>query len=81
MEAILYQIERRVIGEQEEERTGVDQYRGRLPRQREAPQVAKNNEKVSEDEDIAAGKQLQTSELLLSHFTRRFPTFGIADYQ
>ena len=30
--------------------------------------------RLSEDEDIAAGKQLQTSELLLSHLTRRFGT-------
>ena len=29
---------------------------------------------LSEDEDIAAGKQLQTSKLLLSHLTRRFGT-------
>ena len=29
---------------------------------------------MSEEEDITAGKQLQTSELLLSHLTRRFGT-------
>ena len=41
-----FSIKLRVNGEQEEGRPGVDQYLGRLQRQREAHQVAQNNEKV-----------------------------------
>ena len=41
-----FSIKLRVNGEQEEGRPGVDKYRGRLPRQREAHQVTQNNKKV-----------------------------------